>query len=77
MSLPDYADGLVKIAMGWLGWDLEKAMRSDCLAIQIAYEGRVDMLNAIFGGGGDEASPKKPDVSARPLSPELFDAVFG
>ncbi|MEQ1938617.1 hypothetical protein ABMA46_10205 [Mesorhizobium sp. CN5-321] len=55
MSLPDYADGLVKIAMGWLGWDLDKAMRSDCLAIQIGYEGRSDMLAAIFGG------EKKPE----------------
>lgn len=50
MSLPDYADGLVKIAMGWLDWDLDMALKTDCLAIQIAYEGKCDMLSAIFGG---------------------------
>lgn len=76
MSLEEYASGLVSIAMGWLGWDLDKAMRSDCLAIKVAYEGRCDMLSAIFGGS-EKSSPNEPDVSERPLSPELFDAVFG
>lgn len=76
MSLEEYASGLVKIAMGWLGWDFDKAVKSDCLAIRIAYEGRADMFNAIFGGG-DDPSPKGPVVSERLLSPELFDAVFG
>jgi hypothetical protein len=62
--------------MGWLGWDLNKAMRSDCLAIQIAYEGRCDMFNAIFGRGGDTPSPSRT-AKGPPLTPELFDRVFG
>lgn len=75
MSLEEYASGLVSIAMGWLGWGLERALRSDCLAIKVAYEGRCDMFSAIFGGTGKPA--KETEVSERPLSPELFDAVFG
>lgn len=67
MSLEEYASGLVSIATGWLGWKFDEAIRMDCLAIAIAYEGRCDMLKAIFGG---EDEPK-------PLTQATFRAIFG
>lgn len=40
------------------------------LGIVLAYEGRLDMLKAIFGG----ANKPKPVAN---LTPAAFDAVFG
>lgn len=43
-------------------------------AIQAAYEGRMEMLKAIFGDG--KAAPEGHAESARPMTPQLFDALF-
>lgn len=56
--------------MGWLGWTEEQTLQTTIPAIELAHEGRCDMLRAIFGGN----EPAKPAVSARPFSIELFDA---
>jgi hypothetical protein len=43
--------------MGWLGWSEDQTLDTTMPSIIEAYEGRVDMLKAIFGDG------KKPGVS--------------
>lgn len=60
--------------MGWMGWTEEQTLRTTIPALELAFEGRCDMLAAIFGGA--ETPAKKP-VSARPFSFALFDAQFG
>jgi len=60
--------------MGWLGWSERIALSTSIPAIELALEGRVEMLNAIFGGGESEQKPKE---ATRPMSPQLFDALFG
>lgn len=61
-------------AMGWLGWTEEVTLRTTVPSIELALEGRAEMLNKIFGKG--EPEPEQPKVSARPFSLELFDAMF-
>lgn len=39
-----------------------------------AHEGRVEMLRAIFGGG--ESAPEVATIAPRPMTPQLFDALF-
>lgn len=59
MSLAEYHAWLFKTATGWLGWSPAEALASPMPMIEAAYEGRVDMLKAIFGGSDkpkDEAS---------------------
>lgn len=54
-------------------------MSADVNTILVAYKGRCDMLRACFGGS-DETAPAKPagpKVSSRPMSMDLFDAMFG
>lgn len=63
--------------MGWLGWTPEQTYNAAIPDIMTAYEGRMDMLKAIFGGGDDGRSGGKPQTNGRPMSPQLFDAVFG
>ena len=58
--------------MGWLGWTEDVALQTTVPSIELALEGRAEMLNRIFGGG----EPEQPKVSARPFSLELFDALF-
>lgn len=58
--------------MGWLGWGEEQALNTSIPAILTAYDGRKDMLRAIFGG--DE--PEEPKPSKRTMTPQLFDALF-
>lgn len=74
VSFEAFASELVSIATGWLGWDFDRAMKSDCLAIRIAYEGRCDMLKAIFGSSDEPAAD--PRISERPAR-EVFDAIWG
>lgn len=40
--------------MGWLGWSEGQTLDTSMPAIVMAYEGRLDMLRALFGGGEDE-----------------------
>lgn len=63
--------------MGWMGWSEDQALRSDVNAIRVAYEGRCDMLKAIFGGEDDDDQPRTGDKSGPPMTTALFDAMFG
>ena len=74
MSLEEYASGLVSIATGWLGWTFDEAMKADCLAIRIAYEGRADMFRAIFGGEPEQAKPTPKNLPV--MTPGFFRAMF-
>lgn len=51
----------MKVAVGWLGWSEEYALQANVNTIHLGFEGRLDMLKSIFGGGskssGDEATP--------------------
>lgn len=38
-------------------------------------QGRVAMLRAVFGG--EEKTDPAPKVSERPMTPDLFKALFG
>lgn len=53
-----------KYALGWMGHTWDKAKRMDVNEIEIAIEGRQDMLKAIFA-----PNPKKKD-KPRPLTKE-------
>ncbi|RWE96472.1 hypothetical protein [Mesorhizobium sp.] len=63
---------MAEIALGWLGWTEEQALRTDVNAIRVAYQGRTSMLRAIFGGE-DEPEPKKQPITTG----DQFDAMFG
>ena len=71
-SIPfrDYLEDLFKKATGWLGWSPEVALNATPAEIVLAYQGRLDMLKAIYGSG--EADKPEDD---RPLD-EKFRSVF-
>lgn len=59
--------------MGWLGWTEAETLDTSMPAISLAYEGRLDMLRALFGGsekppeepkGGDDLRPD-PDLAEK------------
>jgi len=47
----------MKVAVGWLGWSEKKALSANINTIHLGYEGRIDLLKTIFGGG----EPKDKD----------------
>ena len=55
--------------MGWIGWLPEQALAADVNAVIIAIEGRVEMLNGIFG------DPKKAKGKKRPITARTWKAV--
>lgn len=52
---------LFRIATGWLGWTPDAAWNAAPAEIIEAQKGRMEMLNAIFGGKSDETKPS--DIS--------------
>lgn len=58
--------------MGWMGWDEETTLDTRMTSIVTAYEGRVKMLEAAFGGK-DEA-PKSTGASMK--DPAAVKALF-
>lgn len=71
MTFADYHAKLFRLATGWLGWAPDDAWRATPAEITEAYAGRVEMLQAIFGGGSKEQT--RSDVSLD----EKFRLVFG
>lgn len=57
----------MKIATGWLGWTEEQALDASMNTITLAYEGKVEMLKAIFGSADDKPSKPKPKPTAKQL----------
>jgi hypothetical protein len=67
---------LTKIAAGWFGWTEKVALNTDVNYIELAYQGRVDMLEFIFGKS-DKADGIAKDAQGNPivLTPDLFDTI--
>ncbi|WGD32012.1 hypothetical protein AncyloWKF20_09415 [Ancylobacter sp. WKF20] len=62
MTFGEYLEWLFKIGTGWLGWPPAVVMGCTMRELRLAYDGKLDMLRAIHGGG------EKPDpglVSAK------------
>jgi hypothetical protein len=56
---------LYKLATGWLGWTPTETWAASPAEIRHAYEGRLELLRAVFGGGGeteDKAAPPPASV---------------
>lgn len=68
-SFADHLVSLFKIGTGWLGWTPNQALDATPAEIRLAYEGRIELLRAIFGSAEEEADD-------RPLD-DKFRAVFG
>lgn len=60
--------------MGWLGWTPETVETAHMMDVITAYEGRVEMLQGLFGGGNakGEAGRRKDE---RPLAAKFRDAM--
>lgn len=56
MSLAEFYAWLFKAATGWLGWPAAVALATPIPQIEAAFEGRMEMLKAIFGGGEGKAT---------------------
>jgi hypothetical protein len=63
VSFEEYHARLFRIATGWLGWPPETAWKATPSEIIAAYEGRSELLQAIFGGKSEEEIPTGPDQS--------------
>jgi hypothetical protein len=74
VSLSEYADGLVRIAMGRLFWSFERAMKADCMAIAIGFEGNNELLRDIFGSSEPPEVKKEPELP--PLTPADLRSMF-
>lgn len=70
MSHEEQFAWLFQHATGWLGWNPGEALAAPIPMIEAAIEGRVELLQAIFGGG--KTKPK----ATHPLTPAAFDVVF-
>jgi hypothetical protein len=67
------------IGLGWLGWTEEQVLWSDMNVFAIAYRGRNDMLQAIFGKPKPVLVPPQRTGGAKiiPITPDIFDKTFG
>jgi hypothetical protein len=77
LSQAQYHAWLLKIATGWLGWTEQQALATRMTTIVAAYDGRMDMLKAIFGSGEKSRKGKPPAdglVSAK--DPAAVKALF-
>lgn len=75
MSLDDYLDHMLELGMGWMGWTEAETLDTSIPAIALAYDGRIKMLQSIFGKGEakpDESAPA--DEASMPLADRLKSA---
>jgi hypothetical protein len=54
ITFEEYHTRLFKIGTGWLGWTTDATWDATASEILTAYEGRLDLLKAVFGKSGDE-----------------------
>lgn len=67
---------MFKIATGWLGWSEDQALDADMTSIVLAYEGKVEMLKAVFGSSDDKKPPKaKPSAKKLKTFAKTHNAV--
>lgn len=75
MTVGESLDWFLKIGMGWLGWTEQQTLDTSMPAIALAYEGRREMFNALFGGG--ESADAGPDEPAEPAAdPDVGQKVL-
>lgn len=60
MSHEDFHAWLFRLGTGWLGWSERETLDASMSGILLAYEGRGEMLRAIFGGKAPEKSQGIP-----------------
>ncbi|MEP9348549.1 hypothetical protein [Xanthobacter sp. KR7-225] len=65
MSLAEFYAWLFKAATGWLGWPPAVALATPIPQIEAAFEGRMEMLKAIFGGGEGKATGGSASLGAK------------
>ncbi|MBS0250702.1 MAG: hypothetical protein JSR78_06515 [Proteobacteria bacterium] len=63
VGFKDHLINLYKVGTGWLGWTPDETLDATPTEIRLAYEGRIDLLKAIFGST-DEAENAVPDGAA-------------
>lgn len=68
----EYLHSLFKLGTGWLGWTPDETLDATPAEIQLAYEGRLDMLKAIYGGKDQKTAPD----ADMPLEAK-FKSIFG
>lgn len=72
---------MAEVGLGWIGWTEDQVLWCDINALRIAYMGRVDMLQAIFGKAPDPRAPPPPPTGGggKPvvMTPKIFDSMFG
>jgi hypothetical protein len=64
ISFAEHHAWLFRVATGWLGWPPDTAWSATPAEIIEAYQGRVDMLNALFGSGEREKPNEVRDMDA-------------
>jgi hypothetical protein len=66
----EYLTSLYRIGTGWLGWAPDTTLDATPAEITLAYEGKQEMLKAIYGSG-EKGAPK----DTRPLDAK-FKSIF-
>ncbi|MBS0237080.1 MAG: hypothetical protein JSR89_01500 [Proteobacteria bacterium] len=72
VSFRDHLLQLYKIGTGWLGWTPDVTLDATPSEIMLAYEGRIELLKAVFGTG----DPDKAEADGMDLDSKL-KAAFG
>ena len=66
ISFAEYHTKLFRLATGWLGWTPDAAWNATPAEITEAYQGRVEMLGAMFGTSAkDKPTTAKPNAATR------------
>jgi hypothetical protein len=66
MPFAEYHTRLFRMATGWLGWTPADAWEATPAEITEAYQGRLDLLSAMFGSRkGDDDTIERPDENTR------------
>jgi hypothetical protein len=73
MPFADYHKRLFSIATGWLGWSPADAWHATPAEIIAAYDGRLEMLKAIYGSNEESPVPAyaEPVLNADGTDPEF------
>ena len=66
----EFFEWLMKIGTGWIGWTEAQILDTHMVTIELAYEGRLDMLKHIFGG------PSEPEEPIEPIGKESILTVL-
>jgi hypothetical protein len=61
--------------MGWLGWSYETTRDTPIWAVELAYDGKRDMLKAIYGDGSNPDGDK-PSENMIPATDDNLKSMF-